>query len=40
MVSIGAVRIPSPGLSNVVIVFEAVGLPIDKIGPILAVDWL
>ena len=40
MVSIGAAGIPSPGLSNLVIVLEAVGLPIDKIGPIFAVDWL
>ena len=40
VVSIGAAGIPSPGLSNLVIVLEAVGLPIDKIGPIFAVDWL
>ena len=39
-VSIGAAGIPSPGLTNLVIVLEAVGLPIDQIGPILAVDWL
>ncbi|XP_046846668.1 excitatory amino acid transporter 1-like isoform X2 [Xenia sp. Carnegie-2017] len=40
VVSIGAAGIPSPGLSNLIIVLEAVGLPIDKIGPIFAVDWL
>ncbi|CAB4025146.1 sodium:dicarboxylate symporter [Paramuricea clavata] len=39
VVSIGAAGIPSPGLTNLVIVLEAVGLPIDKIGPIFVVDW-
>ena len=39
VVSIGAAGIPSAGLANVVIVLKAVGLPIDKIGPIFAVEW-
>lgn len=39
-VSIGAAGIPSPGLTNLIVVLEAVGLPVDKVGPIFAVDWL
>ncbi|XP_028406937.1 excitatory amino acid transporter 1-like [Dendronephthya gigantea] len=39
VVSIGAAGIPSAGLANVVVVLKAVGLPVDKIGPIFAVEW-
>lgn len=38
LASIGAAGIPSAGLVMMVIVLQAVGLPIDKVGLILAVD--
>jgi len=40
MASIGAAGIPHAGLVTMVIVLQAVGLPIDDIGLIFAVDWL
>lgn len=38
-ISIGAAGVPSPGISFLAIVEEAVGLPADKVGPICTVDW-
>jgi len=40
LASIGAAGIPEAGLVTMVIVLEAVNLPIEGIGLILAVDWL
>jgi Na+/H+-dicarboxylate symporter len=37
--SIGAAGVPQAGLVMMVIVLNAVGLPIEGIGLILAVDW-
>ena len=37
--SIGTAGMVNPGLTNTIIVLEAVGLPIDKMGPVFAVDW-
>lgn len=39
MAAIGAAGIPEAGLVTMVIVLEAVGLPIEGIGLLLAIDW-
>jgi len=39
MAAIGAAGIPEAGLVTMVIVLEAVGLPLDGIGLLLAIDW-
>ncbi|XP_006000491.1 neutral amino acid transporter B(0) [Latimeria chalumnae] len=38
--SVGAAGIPAGGVLTIAIILEAVGLPIDEISLILAVDWL
>lgn len=40
LAAIGAASIPEAGLVTMVIVLNAVGLPVEYIGLILAVDWL
>ncbi len=37
--SVGAAGIPEAGLVTMTVVFTAVGLPLEKIGMLLAVDW-
>lgn len=40
LASIGAAGIPEAGLVTMVLVLRAVGLPVEGIGLILAIDWL
>ena len=39
LASIGAAGVPQAGLVTMVIVLQAVNLPVEDIGIILAVDW-
>ena len=39
LASVGAAGIPMAGLVMLVVVLEAVGLPLEGIGVILSIDW-
>ena len=40
LAAIGAAGIPEAGLVTLIIVLNAVGLPVESVGLILSVDWL
>ena len=39
LASVGAASVPSAGLITMMLVFSAVGLPLEDISLIVAVDW-